>query len=415
MRIESPRRFGPCSKPVITEVRVPMLGLSMKEATVDKWLIGEGGQVRQGEALLEVTTDKLNATIESPASGILGRVFASEGSVVLVGAVLGLVGAPGDDFETARVGDRTPAANAPIGSTTSAPTAPIAASSALPGEESLVSPAARRVARERGIDIRMVRPSAQGKRITTADVEAFAAGSETTATVPSAPALASSDWLRKVPFKGVRRATAERLSSSLQQMAQVTISRQAEVLGLVARRNSLQAEIEATSGLHLTYTDLVAHEVAALLLDHPLLNCALENDQIVLSNHVHLGIAVALDEGLIVPVVRDAHAKSLEDITRDRTELAARAKSGTLSLDEIEGGTFTISNLGSFGADAFTPIVNPPQCAILGLGRIVDKPVAVNGHVEVQPSMWLSLTFDHRLVDGAPAARFLHALAERLR
>jgi pyruvate dehydrogenase E2 component (dihydrolipoamide acetyltransferase) len=391
-----------------------MLGLSMKDATVGKWLISEGGQVKEGEPLLELTTEKISAIIESPTSGILGRVFASEGRVLLVGGLLCLVGDPGDDFAAARGGDGTPATDAPIGSATTPSAGQIAASSASPGE-SLISPAARRVARELGIDVKMVLPSAQGRRITAADVEAFAASTKAAGVVPSATEHAPEEQPRTLPFKGVRRAIAERLSSSLQQMAQVTISREAEVSGLVARRDSLKAEIEAATGLHLTYTDVLAHEVAPLLLEHPLLNCALENDQIVLQRKVHLGIAVALDEGLIVPVVRDAHAKSLVDITRDRAELALRAKAGTLSLDEIEGGTFTISNLGSFGVDAFTPIVNPPQCAILGLGRIVAKPVAVNGHVEVQPLMWLSLTFDHRLVDGASAARFLHALAERLR
>jgi pyruvate dehydrogenase E2 component (dihydrolipoamide acetyltransferase) len=186
------------------------------------------------------------------------------------------------------------------------------------------------------------------------------------------------------------------------------------VAGLVARRAQLTPGFEAATGLRLTYTDLLIQEVAALLGEHGLLNAALMDDRIVVSEEVHMGFAVALEDGLIVPVIRDAHRKSLGDIVRERVELAGKAQAGTLSLEEIEGGTFTISNLGSFGADAFTPIVNPPQCAILGLGRIVEKPVATDGEVVIRPTMWLSLTFDHRLVDGAPAARFLHALAERL-
>jgi pyruvate dehydrogenase E2 component (dihydrolipoamide acetyltransferase) len=176
----------------------------------------------------------------------------------------------------------------------------------------------------------------------------------------------------------------------------------------------LAAGFEAATGARLTYTDLLAEVVARLLPEHPLLNSTLTEQGIVVADAVHLGIAVALEDGLIVPVIRDAGTRPLGELARERAELAAKAQAGTLSLDEIEGGTFTISNLGAFGADAFTPIVNPPQCAILGVGRIIDRPTVVDGRVEVRPTTWLSLTFDHRIVDGAPAARFLDALAERL-
>jgi pyruvate dehydrogenase E2 component (dihydrolipoamide acetyltransferase) len=197
-------------------------------------------------------------------------------------------------------------------------------------------------------------------------------------------------------------------------MAQVTIAREVEAGGLVARRAALAAGFEAATGIRLTYTDLLVKEVAELLADHPLLNATLTERGIVCPPAVHMGVAVALEDGLIVPVIRDAGGRSLADLARDRVDLAARAQAGTLTMDEVEGGTFTISNLGSFGADAFTPIVNPPQCAILGVGRIVDKPVAVDGLVQIRPTMWLSLTFDHRIVDGAPAARFLQQLGDRL-
>ncbi len=207
---------------------------------------------------------------------------------------------------------------------------------------------------------------------------------------------------------------AERLTESQRTMAQVTISREAEAGGLVARRAALAAGFEAATGVRLTYTDLLVQAVAELLADHPLLNATLTEQGIVCVPAVHMGVAVALEDGLIVPVIRDAGSRPLAEIARDRVDLAAKAQAGTLTLDEVEGGTFTISNLGSFGADAFTPIVNPPQCAILGVGRIVDKPVAVDGLVEVRPTLWLSLTFDHRIVDGAPAARFLQQLGDRL-
>jgi pyruvate dehydrogenase E2 component (dihydrolipoamide acetyltransferase) len=246
-------------------------------------------------------------------------------------------------------------------------------------------------------------------------VEAFAAAEAEAGPAPSAASgVAPEATGRTIPFEGIRQVVAERLHESLQTMAQVTISREAEVAGLVARRTQLAPGFEAATGIRLTYTDLLIQDVATLLGKHRLLNSTLTDGSIAVSEEVHMGFAVALEDGLIVPVVRDAHRKPLGDVARERVDLAAKAQTGTLALDEIEGGTFTISNLGAFGADVFTPIVNPPQCAILGIGRIVEKPVVVDGEVVVRPAMWLSLTFDHRLVDGAPAARFLQALAERL-
>jgi pyruvate dehydrogenase E2 component (dihydrolipoamide acetyltransferase) len=257
------------------------------------------------------------------------------------------------------------------------------------------------------VDITLVPPSAPGKRIMVEDVEGFAA------TAQAEPAEAAPAG-RVLPFVGIRKVVAERLTESLHTMAQVTISREVEAGGLVARRAALAAGFEAATGVRLTYTDLLVELVAELLAEHPLLNATLTEQGIVCAPAVHMGVAVALEDGLIVPVIRDAGGRSLAEIARDRVDLAAKAQAGTLTLDEVEGGTFTISNLGSFGADAFTPIVNPPQCAILGVGRIVDKPVAVAGSVEVRPTLWLSLTFDHRIVDGAPAARFLQQLGDRL-
>jgi pyruvate dehydrogenase E2 component (dihydrolipoamide acetyltransferase) len=399
-----------------TEVRMPKLGMAMKKGTVKRWLVAEGGTVEQGKPLLEIMTEKINAVVEAPGSGVLGRVLAVDNTELPVGALLGLIAAPGESLGAAEQAVVSAPAAAPAAAAASVPAAVAAAAPA--GGEVLASPAARRLARDRGIDIALVPPSAPGKRITTDDVEAFAARPQPSPAAPAdgqaptAPSAAPSG--RTVAFEGIRKVVAERLHESLQAMAQVTVSREAEVAGLVARRTQLAPGFEAASGLRLTYTDLLVETVARLLPEHPLLNSTLEGDSIVISDAVHIGVAVALEDGLIVPVIRDAHTCSLGDIARARTELAARAQAGALGMDEIEGGTFTISNLGAFGADSFTPIVNPPQCAILGVGRIVEKPVAADGEVRVRPTMWLSLTFDHRLVDGAPAARFLQALADRL-
>jgi pyruvate dehydrogenase E2 component (dihydrolipoamide acetyltransferase) len=393
---------------MITEVRMPKLGMAMKKGAVTKWLKAEGDPVQEGADLFELASEKITAVVPAPASGVLGRVVAELGAELPVGALLALIGEPADAFppkqELAGVGSGLRSASPPAAAGAAA--APAAAAAAA-GEGAPASPAARRRARELGVDITLVPPSAPGKRIMVEDVEGFAA------TAQAEPAEAAPAG-RVLPFVGIRKVVAERLTESLRTMAQVTISREVEAGGLVARRAALAAGFEAATGVRLTYTDLLVELVAELLAEHPLLNATLTEQGIVCAPAVHMGVAVALEDGLIVPVIRDAGGRSLAEIAHDRVDLAAKAQAGTLTLDEVEGGTFTISNLGSFGADAFTPIVNPPQCAILGVGRIVDKPVAIAGSVEVRPTLWLSLTFDHRIVDGAPAARFLQQLGDRL-
>jgi len=394
---------------LLTEVRLPKLGMSMKKGKVKRWLVAEGDPVEKGAPLYELMTDKVNAVIEAPASGVVGRVVVPDGTELPVGGLVAVIGEPGDPFpplaELAGQVAATAAGPAPVAAARAGGVA-VTSVPAEPGGEVLASPAARRVARELGVDLAQVPPSAPGKRITADDVEAFAARADGVA-----PAAAS-----RRPFEGIRSVVAEHLTASLRDMAQVTVSREVDASGLVRRRAELAPGLDAATGVHLTYTDLLVQEVARLLTEeeHRALNAALEGETIVIPDAVHMGVAVALDDGLIVPVIRDAHARPLPDIARARADLAARATGATLGLDEIEGGTFTITNLGAFGADSFTPIVNPPQCAILGVGRIVEKPAVVDGQVVIRPMVWLSLTFDHRLVDGAPAARFLSALADRL-
>ena len=379
---------------------MPKLGMAMKKGIVTAWKVAEGEEVEEGAELLEIETEKVRATVPASASGVLGRIVATPGAQLPVGALLALIGEPGDVFPP----------RADLAAVATAAAARPGAAASTGGGGAPVSPAARRRAKELGVDVTLVPPSAPGKRVSSDDVDAYVAVQGT------APARAADlpEAAKVIPLAGIRATVAERLTQSLRDTAQVTISREVGVSDLVRRRANLAAGFEAATGVRLTYTDLLVEAVAALLPEYPLLNATLTERGIEVSKAVHMGVAVALDDGLIVPVIHDAGARSLGDLARTRAELVEKAKAGALGLDEVEGGTFTITNLGSYGADAFTPIVNPPQCAILGTGRINDKPVVADGEIVVRPMMWLSVTFDHRIVDGAPAARFLEALESRL-
>jgi pyruvate dehydrogenase E2 component (dihydrolipoamide acetyltransferase) len=388
---------------VISEVRVPKLGMAMRKATVVRWLVAEGEPVSQGAELLEILTEKVNATVSAPASGVLGRVAAGPGATLPVGALLGLIGATDDVFPSLEELRAAAPVAAPSGNADASPVGSGGGvvgrgSETVASEAPIASPSARRLAGELGIDIGQVPPAAPGRRITTEDVEAYAA------TMPKG---------HMIRFEGVRALVAENLTESLRTTAQVTVTRELIVTGLVGRRAELAPKLEA-AGLHLTYTDLLIETVSGVLKEQPLFNSTLTGAGILVIDDIHMGFAVALDDGLVVPVIKGAGKLSLEEIVRARSDLAGRALAGNLGVEDVEGGTFTITNLGAFGADAFTPIINPPQAAILGVGRILNRPVAVGEELRVAPTLWLSLTVDHRIVDGAPAARFLQALGERL-
>ncbi len=380
---------------------MPKLGMAMKTGVVTKWLHQEGDAVTEGEDLVEISTKKITAMLPAPASGVLLRIVVPVKGEVPVSAVLGFIGEPGEELP--EVPEPVAAAPAAAG----AAAAPAAASgraapARAPGEVH-ASPAARRKAKELGIDIALVPPAEPGKRVSAEDVERFA--EEGAVPLPAG---------KLEPFEGIRAVIAERLTESHTTMAQVTITRHVDAGGLVAQRARLADEIESATGVRLTFTDLLVRQVAALLVEHPFLNATLTEQGILLHEDVNIGVAVALEGGLLVPVIRAANERTLEEVVVERDRLASAARDGKLGLDELEGGTFDISNLGAFGADAFTPIVDPPQSAILGVGRITDQAAAVEGRVEVRPMMWLSLTFDHRILDGAPAAQFLTALSEAL-
>ncbi|HEY3107650.1 MAG TPA: dihydrolipoamide acetyltransferase family protein, partial [Chloroflexota bacterium] len=286
-----------------------------------------------------------------------------------------------------------------------------------PEGRTVASPAARRLAGELGVELTGLRGSGPGGRIIERDVQAAAATpAPAVAAGPAAPALAQPPAVgaRTLPLQGMRRTIAERMLQSQNSNATVTVTLEVDMEDATRLRQQLVGEWEQREGVRITFTDLIVKAAARALVEHPRLNATLRGDQIIEQAEVHVGIAVALDDGLIVPVLRNAERKSLLEIGRETRSLGERARAGRLAIPDVTGGTFTITNLGTYGVDAFTPIINPPEAAILGVGKIASRPVARDDRVVIRPMMWLSLTFDHRIVDGAPAAIFLRRVQEIL-
>jgi pyruvate dehydrogenase E2 component (dihydrolipoamide acetyltransferase) len=434
--------------------------MGMQEGKILRWLKDVGDEVAEGEPLLEIEAEKVTVEVPSPRSGILTRILAEVDETVPVREVIAIIMSPQEAASAPpaaraegrrRAGITAAADGAAAPSPATAPP-PAAADAARPGVQ--VTPLARRVAREHGVDLREVQGTGPGGRITDTDVRrtltAKAASPSPARGAPPATvqveprarrlaqqhaidlsrvrgsgpngriveadvrramdgAAASVDGLEQViPLTGKRGVIARRMLESLQGMAQLTLSSDANVTALVKQRELLKSQFD------LTYTDLLVKAAALALRKHPRLNARIAGQEIHLLPDVHIGVAVALDDGLIVPVVRNADRKGLKTIAEENRELAERARSGKLGPAEVSGGTFTITNLGTFGIDSFTPIINPPEAAILGVGRIVERIARRDADLVWQQMMTLSLTFDHRVVDGAPAAAFLQSLRELL-
>lgn len=430
-----------------TQVTLPRLSPGMNEASVARWLKKPGDHVRQGEALFEVETEKVQTEVASPGEGVLS-ILIPEGKTVPIGTPLAVLAAPGEKVEEA--GAAPPAAEPAPAAAPAAEPAPAAAPAAQPASQPaapaappppaaapqppapgprpptpdpehrlVASPAARRLARELGVDLSLIgRGSGPGGRLIERDVqrasEAGVAAPAPAAVQPAAAPAPAAAGARTIPLQGIRRTIAERMLQSQNSNATVTLTLEVDMQEATSLRQQLVGEWEKTQGVRISFTDVIVKAVAKALTEHPRLNASLQGDQIVEHAEVHVGVAVALENGLIVPVLRNADRKSLLDLGRETKDLAERARAGRLGAQDITGGTFTVTNLGTTGVDAFTPIINPPECAILGVGKIAPRPVVRDGEVVVRPTMWLSLTFDHRVVDGHPAGLFLRRVQEIL-
>ena len=391
------------------EVVMPKFGLTMTEGTIQQWFKSEGDAIKTGEALFEVETEKVLYEVEAPTDGTVAKLLYAVEAVVGVGLPVAIIAEAGE--EVAEVAARY--ADAPAAAPAAAPPepAPVATSAPSPAPQEKrgrvpVTPAARKLAKEHTIDLSGVTGTGPRGRITREDVQKIidSGGQAAPPPAPAAPPAAAED----IPLRGMRKVIAERMHQSLQGSAQLTISTEVDVTQLIDRRQEVRQEF------NVTYTDFIVQACAHALRQHPRMNASLEGNIIHVHNDIHVGLAVALDEGLIVPVVRDADKKSLKDIAAEAKTLAEKARASQLKLEEVSGGTFTVSNLGMYGVDAFTPIINAPQSGILGVGRIVEKPVIHRGEVTRRSMMVLSLTFDHRVIDGAPAGAFLQTVADLL-
>lgn len=375
-----------------TKVLLPQWGMNMQDGTLLKWLKHEGEAVEKGEPLVEIETAKINSELESPASGILVRIAVIEGSTVNVGTVLAVIADPGEEVELEPIAEQIRV------SPDTEPHLPRVTDSQAPGLE--VVPAARRLATQEGIDLTLVRGSGPGGRILLEDVKTSLTKTQEPASFPSG-------------IKGPRRVIAERMVQSVSTMAQVTLITEIDVTDMVSQRRKLVADWRSHR-LRPMDLDLVVSAVAKALTEHREFNATIVDDEIRIHDDVDIGVAIASEQGLIVPVVRGVDKIELLEIARHLRQIAKKAKDGELTPSDVSGASFTITSLASFDIDGFTPIIDPPQVAILGVGRVNEKPVVFGGDIVKRFMMHLSLTFDHRAVDGAPAAQFLQRIATSL-
>jgi pyruvate dehydrogenase E2 component (dihydrolipoamide acetyltransferase) len=452
-----------------TEVFMPQLGLTMTEGTVARWLKKEGDQVSKGEAILEVTTDKATVEVEAAGTGVLAGVRVADGQTVPTGQVIAYILSQGETLPVEPTG--SPRALGKEGSiaaiSTSGPSSTVSlwvAGAGVPeamlpartsrrtlkvsprarhladqtGIElrtikgtgpmgriieadvrraihisprgSSISPVAQRLAKELGVDPNVVRGTGPGGRVTKADVQQASGPQIADGTRLGNPGN-DTDQLRDLwPLQGIRKLVAERMAFSASTVPHFHLTVEVDATMLARMRDRLAPEIETRTHARLTFTDLLIYIIARSIVHHPEVNVAWADGAVLRQHTIGIGVATATIDGLVVPVIQDADKKSLATVVVERQKLTELARAGRLSLQNLEGGTFTLTNLGMYGVDVFDPIINTPQSAILAVGQIKERPLAIAGQVIVRPAMYYTLAVDHRLLDGAQAARFLDTL-----
>ncbi|GIV19209.1 MAG: dihydrolipoamide acetyltransferase component of pyruvate dehydrogenase complex [Armatimonadota bacterium] len=440
---------------------LPMLGQTMEEGTITRWLKAEGDYIRRGDIIAEVMTDKANLEVDATFEGYLRKILVAEGETIPVNAPIAIISkTPDEDISALLTPGAKPEpqpAAAQVAARESAQTAPVAQTSATTTTEQrlFISPRARRLAQEKGVplqalagrgtgpqgrilerdvesvwqelmstrprvtplaekvaaeagvDVAAVAGTGVGGRVTKEDVLRATTPSVAPAPPPPVTPTAPPAGAQVIKLAGLRKLVAENVVKGFFSAPPVTLVAEVDMTDCVRLREQLMPEVEKAYGTRLTYTDLIVKAVARALREFPLMNATLQDDQITIHADINVGVAVAVEEGLLVPVVKGADCKTLGEISRELKEMAERARAGKSTPDDLSGGTFTITNLGAYDVEMFNPVLVPGQTGILGVGRIAEKPAIREGQMVARHLMNLCLTFDHRVLDGAPAARFL--------
>jgi len=391
---------------MVTDVIMPRLGLLMKTGTVGKWMKKEGERVEKGEPLFEAEAEKVTKKIEAPQSGILRRILVPEKATVPVLQRIAVIA----EQDEALPAEPEAATQVVAAEEVAKPTIERGEEVEKAKQRIVISPLARKIAAEHKLDFTRIKGTGPSGRIVKEDVLRAVEEAAKPAAITPVPA----ENVQVKPMTHVRKIIAERMLQSQLSTAHVTLNMSVDMTEATNLRQKLFQETEKTAGVRISYTDMIAKAVSRALKEHPLLNSSLDGDDIKVFSDVHLGIAVATEEGLMVPVLRDADKKSLIEIALATKGLIEKVRTGTASIDELTGSTFTVTNLGMFGVETFTPIINPPNVAILGVGGIVERPVVVDGQIVARSMMSLSLTVDHRVIDGDVAARLLQRVKQML-
>jgi len=388
---------------MVTDLVMPRYSLTMKKGTIIKWLKEEGEPVSKGEPVVEVEADKVTTEVEAPASGVLLKICAQEQREVPVGKPIAFIGEPGEPVPEVEVG---------VEEAVEEETAAVAPARVPEREEKealrvRASPLARKLAENHGIDITLIPGTGPGGRVTREDVLQYIELHKDIRAVKEV-----------IPIRGIQKTIAEHMSLSVKTVAHCSITLQVDASRIVEMRRRISAEIEAQGKRGVSYTDILVKAAAKALKENPIVNSTLDGEQLKVFDDVNIGVAVDVEgekaSGLLVPVIRHADQRSLLEISEESKAIIERARTGKATHEDLTGGTFTITNLGMFGIETFVPIINYPETAILGVGAIVEKPIIVQGEFKARPLMNLTLSFDHRVVNGAPAARFMQRLKKIL-
>jgi 2-oxoglutarate dehydrogenase E2 component (dihydrolipoamide succinyltransferase) len=391
------------------EIKVPALGESVTEATVSKWFKAVGDAVKVDEPLVELETDKVTLEVPAGEAGTLSEILAQEGAEVAVGAILGMIGEGNGAAAPAPKKEEAKAAPAPAKE--EAKPAPAPAPAKAEAEKPL-SPAVRKMVAETGVDPNAVEGSGKDGRLTKEDVQNHLSGSAPAASAPAAPRPADARGQERVRMTRLRKRIAERLKEAQNTAAMLTTFNEVDMTNVMAAREKYRDRFEKKHGVRLGFMSFFAKACVVALKEIPAVNAEIDGDEIVYRNYVDMGIAVGTDQGLVVPVLRNADQLAFADVEKQIGDLGRKARAGDLSIDDLTGGTFTITNGGVYGSLLSTPILNPPQSGILGMHKIQPRPMAVGNAVEVRPMMYLALSYDHRIIDGSEAVTFLVRVKE---